>query len=361
MKKTILITSSVILVILITFILLINNFYNKIYNPNLSKSIKKQEITKKTSYNFLLLGYAGGNHQGTFLTDTIIIAHVNKKDKRVVLISVPRDVWVKIPTKSKDNFHAKINTVYQMGLYPKNYPDVNISYIKESSVGLLSHIIKQIIGLDIDNYITVDFAGFVKAIDVLGGVNVNVETAFDDTKYPIEGKEEDLCGKEQSEQEELEKIATESPELAYPCRYELIHFDAGSQIMTGEAALKFVRSRNSDQDGGDFGRAKRQQTLLEALKEQVLSVGFIPKIIPLLDELGNHIETDIPLDQMQKLLSEVKNTNDYTIKRIVITNNDYLDYSRSEDGQFILIPKAGIDKWSGVKKWIKDTINPAKD
>src|SRR3990167_586065 len=175
MKKTILIASAVIIVILIIFILLINNFYNKIYNPKSSQSTKKQEIIKKTSYNFLLLGYAGGNHQGTFLTDTIIIVHVNKKDKRVVLISVPRDVWVKIPTKSKDNFHGKINTVYQVGLYPKNYPDVNISYIKESSVGLLSHTIKQIIGLDIDNYITVDFAGFVKAIDILGGVNVNVE------------------------------------------------------------------------------------------------------------------------------------------------------------------------------------------
>ena len=360
MKKTILIASGVILVIIITFILLINNFYNKIYNPKLSQSIKKQEVIKKTSYNFLLLGYAGGNHQGTFLTDTIIIVHIDKKNKNVVLISVPRDVWVKIPNKSKEDFHVKINTVYQMGLYPKNYPDVNKSYTKESSVGLLNYIIEQIIGLNIDNYITVDFSGFVKAIDILGGVNVNVETAFDDIKYPIEGKEDDLCGKEIAEQGELEKIATKSPELAYPCRYELIHFDEGSQIMTGEAALKFVRSRNSNQDGGDFGRAKRQQVLLEAVKEQVLSVGFIPKIIPLLDELSDHIETDIPLEQMQKLLSELKNTNDYTIKRIVITNNDYLDYSRSEDGQFILIPKAGIDKWSGVKKWINNSINPSQ-
>ena len=63
---------------------------------------------------------------------------------------------------------------------------------------------------------------------------------------------------------------------------------------------------------------------------------------------------------MQQLLSEIKSASSYKIKRIVITNNDYLDYSRSEDGQFILIPKEGIDNWTDVRKWINTTINPLK-
>lgn len=359
MKKTILISSGIIFIILIIFLTLIKNFYNKIYKPKATEK-QIQTIKEKTSFNILLLGYAGGNHQGTYLTDTIILAHIDKKNKKALLISIPRDVWVKVPTKSKDAFHAKINSVYEIGLFPNTYPDVNKSYGKVSKTGLINFAINEITGLSVDNYITIDFTGFTKAIDVIGEVEVNVETTFDDSKYPIEGKEDDLCGKEQPDFEELEKIATNSPELAFPCRYELIHFEAGPQIMTGEAALKFVRSRNSNQDGGDFGRAKRQQILLEAIKDKILSIGFIPKIIPLLNELSDHIETDIPLEQMQKLLSEIKNSHDYAIKRIVITNNDYLDYSRSEDGQFILIPKEGIDKWSSVKKWINDSINPSQ-
>ena len=359
MKKIILIVSGVILAFIIIFFFVIKNFYNKIYKPKESPK-QIQTIKEKNSLNILLLGYAGGKHQGTFLTDTVILANIDKKTKKVTLISIPRDVWVKVPTKSKNDFHSKINSVYQMGLFPQNYPDVDKIYIKDSPIGLINNPIKQITGLTVDNYITVDFAGFTRAVDVLGGFEVNVERQFDDFKYPVEGKEDDLCGVEESELEEIEKIATESPEIAFPCRYEIIHFDSGKQTMSGEAALKFVRSRNSLEDGGDFGRAKRQQLLLEALKNKIISIGFIPKIIPLLDELSDHIETDIPLDQMQELLSEAKNAEVYTIQRLVITNNDYLDYSRSDDGQFILIPKAGIDNWSDVKKWVKVSITPPK-
>lgn len=360
MKKSVLIASGIVLLIIILFFILVRNFYNKIYKPK--ESIKKiQVIKEKTSFNILILGYAGGNHQGTFLTDTIILANIDKKSKKAVLISIPRDVWVKVPTKSKDDFHSKINSVYQMGLFPKKYPDVDKTYIKDSPVGLINKVINQITSLQVDNYITVDFTGFIRAIDVLGGIQVDVERSFDDYKYPVEGKEDDTCGVEGFELEELEKIATESPEIAFPCRYETLHFDAGEQTMSGEAALKFARSRNSVEEGGDFGRAKRQQLLIESIKNKVLSIGFIPKIVPLLNELGDHIETDIPLDQMQNILKEVNNSENYTIKRLVITNNDYLDYSISEDGQFILIPKEGIDDWTKVQKWIKNTINPPKN
>ncbi|MEX1052556.1 MAG: LCP family protein [Patescibacteria group bacterium] len=360
MKKSAFIIFGVVLLVAIIFFSLIRNFYNKIYNPKQS-SKKVQIIKEKTSFNILILGYGGGNHQGTFLTDTIILANIDKKTKKVVLISIPRDVWVKVPTKSKEDFHSKINSVYQIGLFPKNYPDVDKSYIKDSPVGLLNSSIKQISDLTVDNYITVDFAGFIKAIDLLGGIEVNVERTFNDFKYPVEGKESDLCGIEESVLEEIQEIATKSPEIAFPCRYETLHFDSGLQIMSGEAALKFARSRNSLEDGGDFGRAKRQQLLIEAVKDKVLSIGFIPKIIPLLGELGDHIETDIPLEQMQDLLREMNNAENYQIIRLVITNNDYLDYSISEDGQFILIPKTGIDQWDGVQKWIKNTINSAKN
>ena len=244
-----------------------------------------------------------------------------------------------------------------MNLYPEDYPDIDTKYVKKGSeTTLLSYIIPKITGLTPDYYVTIDFDGFIKAIDLLGGVEINVENSFEDKKYPVTGKEDDLCGIEDSELEEREKIATESPDIAFPCRYETVSFSAGNQTMTGEQALKFSRSRFSPQDGGDFGRAKRQQLLLESVKNKIISIGFLPKIIPLLDELSNHIETDISFEQMQKFLTEAKNSNQYKITRLVLSDNDYLDISRSENGQFILIPKQGVDKWENVKKWINNAI-----
>jgi LCP family protein required for cell wall assembly len=272
----------------------IKSFYEGIYTGK--ESVKNQIPTPKPEkkiFNFLIMGYGGGNHDGAYLTDTLMIAHVDMEKKRTVLISLPRDIWVKIPTKSGDDFHEKINAVYQMGLFNKNYPDIPAKYAEEQgAANLTKEVVGNIVGLEIDNYVAIDFEGFTKAVDVLGGVDVNVETTFDDYEYPVTGKEKDLCGKEEKDLPDLLKIATESPTLAFPCRYEHLHFDAGLTHMDGETALKYVRSRHSLQDGNDFGRAKRQQRFLEAVKNKVISIGFITKIPALMDEMQNYIRTD---------------------------------------------------------------------
>jgi len=90
-------------------------------------------------------------------------------------------------------------------------------------------------------------------VDLLDGVEVDVENTFDDYRYPINGKENDLCDGD--------------PE--YDCRYEDIHFDQGLQLMSGETSLKYVRSRNAEGDEGtDFARSQRQQRLLLSFKEK---------------------------------------------------------------------------------------------
>ncbi len=289
----------------------------------------KQEQKEKTQYNILLLGYGGGNHDGTYLTDTLMVAHIDITKKKVLLLSIPRDIWVKVPTKNED-YYSKINAVYQMGLYPDNYPDVDSSLLtKDNPSGLIKKVVQDITGLKIDAFAAVDFEGFVKTIDTLGGIEVTVEKSFKDYEYPIEGKETDLCGRdEEFEQidkylnsganvDEKEKLFEEKPELetfyndisknpveAFPCRYETLTFEKGTVEMDGETALKFARSRHSLEDGGDFNRAHRQQQVIEAAKNKVLSINFIPKILPLLDDLENNISTDMPLSDTNKLLLE---------------------------------------------------------
>lgn len=328
-------------------------FYRHIYTPG---STAKEEA-KKTDFDIVLMGYGGGNHEGTYLTDTLMIAHIDTVTKKVTLISIPRDTWARIPGTGEKSLHAKINSIYQMGLFSKQFPAIIGKYRGEQGAAeLIKDTLQYITGRDVDYYVAIDFAGFQKAVDVLGGVDITVDRAFDDYRYPVEGKKDDPCGKEGVDLEEAVKAATESPELIFPCRYEHLHFDVGPTHMSGETALKFVRSRQSAEDGGDFARARRQQLFLEALRKKIISIGFIPKIIPLMDEMGMHIRTDVPPEVLKKFVNEADNLGEYKIEHVILTTDNYLKATYSPDRQYILVPQEGVDRWVRLKKVISDTI-----
>lgn len=357
MKKIFLILAGIICAFILFFLIKTGDFYSAIFKKSSSSIALSKKIEDKKIFNILVMGYGGEGHDGPYLTDTMMIAHFDTIKKKILIISIPRDIWVKVPTKSGDVYHQKINAVYQIAVFSEDYPDLASYYASNQDKSLLvKNILKSITGLTIDNYIAVDFGGFIKAVDILGGVDVEMERTFDDNQYPIEGKQKDLCGKIEADLPELEKIATKSPELAFPCRYEKLHFDKGVQHMDGVIALKFVRSRHSQEDGSDFGRDTRQQKFLLAVKNKVLSIGFISKIIPLLDEMKNHIITDISLEQLQKYLSEFSKSSDYKIDQLVISDKNFLDDSYSTQGGYILVPKKGIDQWDEVKKGIENML-----
>lgn len=373
-------------------ILKLFSLYNTIHIDAGSNSTGKVKVEKKTAYNILLTGYGGGVHEGTYLTDTVMIAHVDTVKNKVVLFSIPRDLWVKVPGKTEDDaFYTKINAVYQAGLFPESYPNIPKEYQgEENAPGLLKKVVKDVTGLEIDYFVGVDFEGFSKFIDTIGGVDVIVQKSFDDYFYPVDGKEADTCGREpkptstedqlkeerekyekMSDEEkkafderpidqlselEFQKIATEEPHLAYPCRYEHLHFDKGPTKMDGATALKFARSRKSLEDGGDFNRAARQQLVVEAIKSKVLSIGFLPKILPTLDTLSEHIRTDMPISQIQEFLKEAPAANSYKISSYVLNQGEELVDDMSDDGQYILAPAEGIGNYSGIYKVVKNVI-----
>lgn len=383
MKRLLIVLAGLITAAIFFYFFKAKQFYQFIYTPIPTKLFGQKPKPEKNQFSIVLLGYAGSNHAGTYLTDTMIVMHVDSKKKKALIISLPRDLWVKLPTKSGDDFHSKINTVYETELYPNDFPDLNTKLAgTKSDAELTKFILGQITGLEIDNYVSIDFASFTKAIDILGGVEVNVLKSFADEKYPVEGKEKDLCGKdeqfkqiepylndptasaegkekllkEKPELDELLRNATDSPHLAFPCRYETIQFEAGLQHMDGITALKFARSRQSSQDGGDFARARRQQQILEAARSKVLSVGFVAKLPSLLDEMKNHIKTDVSPDQIKRFLKEAPSVKDYELTSIVLSDQNVLTADRSDQGQYILVPEEGIDNWKGVQEFIKDNI-----
>src|SRR3990167_1772618 len=148
--------------------------------------------------NVLLLGTGGTGHEGPDLTDTMILASLVEDAKDVILISIPRDLWA-------GNISAKINHAYAYG---QEKDGVGLKLSKET--------IESLLGLPVHYAVRVDFSGFVKAVDLVGGLDVDVESPFNDTRYPIAGKEDDLCNltleiiQENGQRKEVVKTATGS-------------------------------------------------------------------------------------------------------------------------------------------------------
>lgn len=325
--------------------------------------------------NVLLLGIAGGKHGGPNLTDTIMIASYDIKTSNVDLISLPRDLWLQ-------KHQTKINTLYQIGLE------------KQEGLDFVRREIGEVLDLSIPYAIRVDFAGFIKAVDIVGGIDVEVVQPFDDYLYPIEGKEDDLCDFEEKEVEVGEeegkrlniqpgkvkalfdregKIATAAAkpgeEIPYddnaigkffPCRFEHLRFDRGLTHMEGATALKFVRSRHgTNKEGTDFARSRRQQRVLGTFKEKVLSLETFTdprKLVELVQTFEQSVDSNISQGdylEFAKLLKKVK-----AIRSLVIDG--------SGKDPLLVTPKVGIyrawvlippdNNFSRIQKYIQSVF-----
>jgi anionic cell wall polymer biosynthesis LytR-Cps2A-Psr (LCP) family protein len=202
-----------------------------------------------------------------------------------------------------------------------------------------------------------NFDGFKNIVNLLGGASVNVPYSFVDEYYPLKGKEDDVCGKTDEEMKLLHAtLSGQLLEKEFKCRFEKIEFKKGSQVMDAETALKFVRSRHSEINGNDFGRSQRQQALIIAVKNQILKVGSIPKIIPLLNNIAKNVQTDIDIKTAINLMADNYQLSDIQIKSISLNTDNVLEESQSEDRQYILIPKGGQDNWKAVYDYIQQNI-----
>ncbi len=317
--------------------------------------------------NIALLGIGGKGHDGPYLSDTMIVASIDIKTGNAVLISLPRDIWV-------SGTRSKLNAVYAYG------------FEKGDKKGLLQakEEYGKIVGLPIDYSVRIDFGGFEKAIDLLGGIDVTVDTPFSDSLYPIDGKERDMCGYKEIE----EKIASESGEITvkkivdsnnqpisesvnpYACRYETLNFKKGPLTLDGRMALKFVRSRHgTNNEGSDFARSRRQEKVISAIKEKIFSTETLlnpGKVGSLLNTFGESIEMDIDpgeFGEFFKLLQRAKNGKIESHGISAEGENALLKVGDPSlyGGAYVLAPLGVKDDWSGVqsevKKWIDESTH----
>ncbi len=314
---------------------------------NLDMSGIARAIRNKQSINVLLLGYGGNGHSGAYLTDSIVVVHVDFATNQAAFISVPRDIWIKIPTKGYDGSYWKINAAYELGMDQAHYPYKLPQFDGQQGGGNMSkYVVSEVTGLPINYYVSMDFDGFQKIVDTLGGVEVNVENAFTDYSYPVSDQNADGAW-------------CDAPDnTPTDCRYKVVHFDAGLQYMDGERALEYARSRHAAGiEGSDFARSKRQQKLMAAIEQKALNLGMLPRIFNLMDDVQGHFQTDLSLADIKDLSDYLPKVDFSGAKRVGLTDQALLVSSWSSDGQWILIPQAGMDDWNDVHSYIYDEVN----
>ncbi len=280
-------------------------------------------------FNAVLLGYGGAGHEGSLLTDSIIVIHVDTNKKTAALISIPRDLWVN--GNHKINAEASINGFQNEG-----------------------GVIKNVTGLPVDYFVSVDFGGFVKLIDNLGGITVNVPKTFDDPYYPIAGLENETCGKTADEINALKaKYSEYALETQFTCRWEHLHFDKGPANLDGKTALKFVRSRHGD---SDFGRSERQFAVLKGILAKLIALRAFDKTNSTLDTLSKIVKTNLDMKSIRKLIEIIGDSEQYKLTEIHLTIDNVLNEGKSSQGAYILYPKAGMFNFSQISSYISAKI-----
>jgi len=278
--------------------------------------------------NILLLGMGGKNHDGGLLTDTIILASLKPSTQEGVLLSLPRDMAV--PTQNGN--WQKVNSI---NAYAESR--------KENGSQVLADNLSNLLEVPINYYVRVDFDGFVKMIDDIGGIDIEVDNTLDDYQYPIRGEEDNP---------------------SYNARYEHLHIDKGWQHMDGTLALKYVRSRHGiNGEGSDFARSRRQQKVISAVKEKLLKSenllkpGMIARVIA---DLNQNISTNLGVWEIARLWNLFKDINQDKIVNKVLDDGptNYLSATIGVDGAYLLVPKTG--NFSAIRAFVQTLMAPAQ-
>jgi LCP family protein required for cell wall assembly len=301
------------------------NSYTKLVGDFILTPAQKIQTTEDRT-NILILGRSGEGHDSPDLTDTIIFASVGHTDHSVKLISLPRDIWI-------PELRAKLNSTYYWGNQRQ----------KGGGIILAKSTVESILGQPVHYGLVIDFSGFMKMVDVLGGVEIDVERAFVDEKYPIAGKENDEC----------------DGDLEYKCRYETVSFEKGKQIMDGETALKFVRSRNAEGDEGtDLAREARQQKVIAAVQKEVFSSRVLlspKKMLSIWKVVSGSVETDIDSSAgailLRRLLQAKGQMDSHVLPEDFLVNPPI---QPKYDNLYVFIP-AG-DGWKEVHSWVRGIL-----
>jgi LCP family protein required for cell wall assembly len=260
--------------------------------------------------NILLVGTDARPGEDVSRTDTIVLAHFDQQTNRVSMLSFPRDLLVNVPGHGKN----KINAAYPIG---------------ERQIGpgygpaLLKETVGELVGLPIDHFVLINFDGFKTLIDKIAGIYVDVPKALDDPAYPTDDY-----------------------------RTIKIHFDAGRQLLDGDRALIYARTRHAD---SDFGRNQRQQQVLMAIFDRVREQGLLSQLTNIdqyTESMSDYIRTDLSRSDMLNLARMGSKLNTESIQRYAIDPSMVVERHQPS---YVLV----LSDKKGLKQLVNQMLDPA--
>lgn len=234
-----------------------------------------------------------------YRSDTMMLASFDPATQQLGILSIPRDLYVQIPGYSKPQ---RINTALALGeLQRPGYGPM-----------LAMQAVQYNLGVGVNAYLVADFNALITFVDAIGGIDVDVPSAIADYDFP---------------------------DLSYG--YDPLILSAGLQHMDGYLAQKYARTRHGD---SDFDRAARQQQVIFAIRDRILSLSTLPQLIvqapSLYASLSQNVYTELSLDQMLRLGLWLKDLPSENIHTGVIDQHYVYDYT-TEDGAAVLMPYEG--------------------
>jgi len=289
---------------------------------NIIPGVQKEKLEEEDGrINLLLLGMRGQNVPGGgLLADSIIVVSLKTDENKVAMISIPRDLYVKIPGTEN---RVKINAIYALG--EENNKRQGLEKMKE--------IVSEVTGLKINYSAALNFIGFKQLVDAIGGIEINLETPFYETTQFVKGNE---CG----------------GEFILP---------KGMNVLDGEKALCYVRARENT---SDFDRSKRQQVVLKAIRDKLISMGTLSdfgKVNQILNVVGDNVRTDMSSAEMRKFFEKYIVLKDAQVYQRVFENSPEGLLKVPEDAPegtgYILIPRKGWDDYSEIQMVCRDIFS----
>ena len=243
-------------------------------DPNASRN--GADILGGPRVNILLLGSDTDQKfsNGSYLAQTDIVVTIDPATKQVGMLSIPRDFWINVPG---GGMH-KLDEAYGLG-----------------GVALSRLTIYQDFGIPINYYAWVGLDGFIKVIDTVGGVDVDVLHPITDDNYP-------------------DDVGNNTGDIY---AYKRLYIPPGPQHLSGAEALEYVRSRHADLVG-DFGRSARQQQVLSALQKKLTNPAIIGKLPDIAHDLDGYVKTDMQLTDVFKLMYFARGLNSNLINRVIL-------------------------------------------
>lgn len=288
--------------------------------------------------NILLAGNSADaeGHGGAQLTDSIMLVSINTRNNTAFMLSIPRDLYVEIP----GNGYAKINEAYQDGVQDK-FSEPGYA---AGGMGLLEKTISEHFGLPIQYYALVDYAAVRDAVNAVGGITVNIQSSDPRGLYDP------------------------SPDL-YNNYQALVKLPNGENEINGVQALGLARARGNNWRAygyglSDFTRTQNQRQIMLALKDKALSASTLSnpvKLGELFDSLGNNVDTDLTLPEVRRMYElgkQIQNSNIASAGLNDAEGENLLGSYTTRYGQSALIPKKGVDDYTGIQAYVQKLLNP---